>query len=196
MVVRTYELVEDGAPLLGTLAVAGALAGEHQRAADVRKRLEGGGLATCRCRHGLVETSEAAVRLSKRDVGEAQLRKRTELEVHVAGEQSDVESSGGKGGCGLRAPRRLGACEVEPALLSSRRYVAEETLGTREPAARRGVVVESEQVLTGEPERDSCRARKLPVAPEPRVGALSVDDGAAFVPKPPQRAPESVERLR
>ena len=40
------------------------------------------------------------------------------------------------------------------------------------------------------------RAPKLSVAPEPCVCALSVDDGPAFVPKPPQRSSESIERLR
>jgi hypothetical protein len=74
VVVCTDEVVEDGTPLLRTLTVSGALAREHQRAADIRERLERCGLAACRRRHGLVEPSEAAIGLSQRHLGEAELR--------------------------------------------------------------------------------------------------------------------------
>ena len=91
MVVCSDEVVEDGAPLLRTLAVSGALAGEHQRAADVRERLERGGLTARRRSHRLVEPSEAAVGLSQRHLREAELRQRAELEIQVAGDEGDVE---------------------------------------------------------------------------------------------------------
>jgi hypothetical protein len=73
VVVRADELVEHGAPLLGAFAVAGTLAGEHQRAADVREGLEVGGLAARRGSHRLIESSETLVHVAERHFGEPQL---------------------------------------------------------------------------------------------------------------------------
>ena len=84
VVVRSDEVVENRAPLLRTLAVAGSLAREHQRAADVRERLEGGRLATRHRRHGLVEPARPRSGLAHRHLGEAELRERSEFEIGVA----------------------------------------------------------------------------------------------------------------
>lgn len=58
VVVRAHELVQHRAPLLRALAVASTLAGEHERAANVREGLEVGGLAARSGSHRLVEPSE------------------------------------------------------------------------------------------------------------------------------------------
>ena len=72
----------------------------------------------------------------------------------------------------------------------------EEALRPREPATRCSIVVEREPVLAGKPERDPRRPRQLAVSAEAGVRALTMDDGAALVAEPPERAPEPVERLR
>ena len=195
MVVRSHEVVEDRAPLLQTLGVPGPLAREHQRAADVRERLEGRRLAArCRC-HRLVEPGEAPVDLSLRHLGEPELRQRSQLEVGIGGGERDVESGGRELGRGACVARALGARQVEPALFGSRRDVAEEPFGPREPAACCRGVAEHQSVLAGEPERDPRRACELAVTAESCVRALPVDDRPALVPEPPERPAEPVQRL-
>jgi hypothetical protein len=61
VVVGTDERLEDLAPLPRPLVVACPLAGEDQRAADVRERLERRRLAARRGSHRLVEAGEALV---------------------------------------------------------------------------------------------------------------------------------------
>ena len=135
MVVRSDEVFENRAPLLRTLAVSSSLASEHERAADVRECLQGGRLATCHRRHGLVKPGQAALGLAHRHLGEAELRERPKFEICVARSECHVESSRRQRRCRRRVPYGFRAREVEPALLGPRRYVSQETLGACEPAA-------------------------------------------------------------
>ncbi|MBA2424334.1 MAG: hypothetical protein H0V58_03130 [Actinobacteria bacterium] len=182
--------------MLRPLGVTGSFTGEHEDAADIGKRLEGGGLTARRRCHRLVQMPEPDVHLPEGHLGKAELGQRSELEVRVSRLERDREGVTGEPGGLFDVTRTLGAGEVEPSLLCPRGHVSEKTLGTRQPATCRGVVAENKRVLSGEPERDPCSAGEIAVAAKPSVGALAVDDRGVLLPQPPERAAETVERLR
>ena len=66
-------------------------------------------------------------------------------------------------------------------LLGTRRHIAQEALGTRQPAARGRIVAEGEAVLPGQLERDPGGSSELALSPEPGVRPLSLNDRATLV---------------
>ena len=125
MVVRSDEVLKNGAPLLRTLAVSGSLASEHERAADVRECLQSGRLATGHCRHGLVKPDQAALGLTHRHLGEAELRERPKFEICVARSECNLKSSRRQRRSRLRVTYSFRTSEIEPAPFGSRRYVSQ-----------------------------------------------------------------------
>ena len=135
VVVRAHEVVEDRTPLLRPLVVSRSLACKHQRAADVRERLQRGGLATGHRRHRLVQPGQAAFGFPCRDFREAELRQRAQLEVRVAGRKRDLERARRQRRSRRRVQDGFGAREIEPPALGAWRDVAQEALGACEPPA-------------------------------------------------------------
>ena len=195
VVIRADELLEHCAPLLGALAVAGTLAGEHQRAADVREGLEVGRLAARRSSHRLVESRETALDAAQRDLGEPELGECPQLEIRIVRSERDAERGRRELCSGRSVSRALRASEVEPAALGARRNVTEEAFGSREPATGRSVVAKRKPVLAGQPERDTRRPCQLAISAEAGIRSLAMNDRASLVAEPPERTPEPVEGL-
>ena len=139
---------------------------------------------------------EALVDLSDRDLGEAELGKRTKFEIGVRRCERDLERSRRQARRLLAIARALRAREVEPSLLGAGRHVPKQPLCPRKPAARCRVVPESECVLPREPERNSRGPRRLAVSTEPCIRSFAIDHGIALFTEPPESSSEPVERLR
>ena len=195
VVVLADEGIEHLTPLLRALAIVRALAGEHQRAADVRERLQRRRLAARRGRHRLVQAGEPLLDLPERDLDEAELSESAKLEVDIARLDGHVERRRCQTSGLFGLVSSLRAREIEPASVGTGSNIGQQTLGACQPAVRRRLVPPNKRVLPRNPKRDPGCPRQLPIPAEARISAFPMDDRLLRLAQPPQRPAEPVERF-
>jgi hypothetical protein len=195
VVVLAREALEHPRPLPRPLVITRQLTRLHQRAADIGERLQRCRLTTRRRRHRLIQVRQPLVHPPARDLGQAKLRQRPQLEIRITCAHPDRERVRRQGTCLRRVRGALRARQREPAGLGPGSDVAQQPLRARQPAVRRRLVAPHDRVLTRQPQRNPRSPGQLSRASETCVRTLTLHDRSLGVAQPPQRPPQCIQHL-